>query len=265
MGSDLDVGMKCVKYMLFITNLMFVMIGFLLISIGTAITYLYNDFDFFIADHYFSPAALLIAVGIIIFFVSLFGCAGAIKGSVCMVNVYGIFLILLLILEVSAAIAGFAMRGSVERYIETAMWSTMDDFFHDTYVTNAWNSLQCRLQCCGVDSYYDWATFENSPYNETVSPESCYSYSGERFPSGCFNRLATIISESALLVATAAICVAVVQALGILFAFMLSKSIRRIKSAEERKRQENRARLYEQLARGNDEKPTPVIYTASKA
>lgn len=63
------------------------MIGFLLISIGTAITYLYNDFDFFIADHYFSPAALLIAVGIIIFFVSLFGCAGAIKGSVCMVNV----------------------------------------------------------------------------------------------------------------------------------------------------------------------------------
>ncbi|GJQ71401.1 hypothetical protein Trydic_g11128 [Trypoxylus dichotomus] len=262
MGSDLDVGMKCVKYMLFITNFMFVMIGFLLISIGTTITFIYNDFELFIADHYFSPSALLVAVGVIIFFVSLFGCVGAIKGSTCLVNIYGVFLILLLILEVSAAIAAYAMRGTVSDYIKAAMKDTMGHYFDRRYVQEAWDALQCRLRCCGIFSHLDWE-FKNSPFNDTLSPDSCFNSHGERFQPGCYQQLVYTVSESALLVGTAAICVAFVQALGIIFAFMLAKSIRRIKTDEERKRQENRARLYEQLARGNDEKPTPVLYTAA--
>ncbi|KAI4461059.1 tetraspanin [Holotrichia oblita] len=265
MGSDLDVGMKCVKYMLFITNFMFVIIGFLLISIGTAITYIYNDFDLFIEDHYFSPAALLVAIGIITFFVSLFGCAGAIKGSTCMVNIYGIFLILLLILEVSAAIAAYAMRSSIEHYIKLSMTSTLDKYLDHSHIRDAWDALQCRLACCGINGYWDWIEVDSSRFNETISPESCFNAYEERFEAGCWQQLVYTVSQSALLVGTAAICVAVVQALGVVFAFMLAKSIRRIKSEQERKRQQNRARIYEQLARGNDEKPTPVIYTASKA
>lgn len=62
------------------------MIGFLLISIGTSIKAIYEDFDVFMENHYFSPAALLIAIGIIIFIVAFFGCFGAIRESTCMVN-----------------------------------------------------------------------------------------------------------------------------------------------------------------------------------
>ncbi|KRT86800.1 Tetraspannin, partial [Oryctes borbonicus] len=221
MGSDLDVGMKCVKYMLFITNFMFVMIGFLLISIGTTITVIYSDFELFIADHYFSPSALLVAVGILIFFVSLFGCVGAIRGSTCLVNLYGIFLILLLILEVSAAIAAYAMRGSVERYIKAAMNDTLQHYLSSEYIQDAWDGLQCRLRCCGIIDHMDWMDLVDSPFNDTVSPASCFNSVGERFEPGCFQQLVYTVSESALLVGTAAICVAIVQALGIIFAFML--------------------------------------------
>lgn len=62
------------------------MIGVLLISIGTTIRAIYTAFEVFMESHYFSPAALLIAIGIIIFFVALFGCVGAIRGSVCLIN-----------------------------------------------------------------------------------------------------------------------------------------------------------------------------------
>jgi len=210
-------------------------------------------------DHFFSPAALLVAIGIIIFFVSLIGCVGAVKGSTCLVNIYGLFLILLLILEVAAAIAAYSMRGNIGDYIHEAMKDSMDKYDENHYVVEAWDGLQCRMQCCGIDGSSDW---DNR--NITV-PETCFSSSGVEFDFGCHYRLMNLISESALLVGTAAICVAIVQALGIVFAFMLAKSIRRIKTAEERKRQENRARLYEQLARGNDEKPTPVIYTANSS
>jgi len=170
---------------------MFVLIGFLLISIGTTITFLYNDFSFFMEDHFFSPAALLVAIGIIIFFVSLIGCVGAVKGSTCLVNIYGLFLILLLILEVAAAIAAYSMRGNIGDYIHEAMKDSMDKYDENHYVVEAWDGLQCRMQCCGIDGSSDW---DNR--NITV-PETCFSSSGVEFDFGCHYRLMNLISESA--------------------------------------------------------------------
>lgn len=62
------------------------MIGFLLISIGTTIEAIYRDFEVFMESHFFSPAVLCVAIGVIIFFVALFGCLGALKESTCLVN-----------------------------------------------------------------------------------------------------------------------------------------------------------------------------------
>nr|CAI5843009.1 unnamed protein product [Callosobruchus analis] len=39
------------------------------------------------ADHYYSASNLSIAIGFIIFVVALFGCIGALKESVCLINV----------------------------------------------------------------------------------------------------------------------------------------------------------------------------------
>ena len=55
------------------------------------------------------------------------------------------------------------------------------------------------------------------------------------------------------------------QTLGIIFARMLAKSIRHTKTEREVKRQESRQRLYAQMAREKDQKPTPVMYSTSKA
>lgn len=74
------------------------MVGILLISIGSTIKSIYHDFELFMEDHYFSPAALIIAVGAIILLIAVFGCMAAIKESVCMVNMV-IATILLLIIQ----------------------------------------------------------------------------------------------------------------------------------------------------------------------
>lgn len=62
------------------------MVGVLLISFGSTIKSIYYDFEIFMEDHYFSPAKLIVAVGVIILLISAFGCAAAIKESTCMVN-----------------------------------------------------------------------------------------------------------------------------------------------------------------------------------
>ncbi|XP_022910362.1 CD63 antigen-like [Onthophagus taurus] len=268
MAKDLDVGMKCIKYMLFITNFMFVMIGFLLISIGATITTIYNDFELFMEDHYFSPAALFVAIGVIIFIVALFGCVGAIKESTCLVNTYATFLFLILILQVSAVIAAYAMRGNIYSLISERMTDTMRYYPKNSYVQNGWDALQSQLQCCGVYSSTEWEGYLSGANLTTAVPnipDSCIRDTIDNIPflAGCLDRLHFVISECALLIGTGGICVAIVQALGVIFASMLAKSIRRIKTEEEYKKQQNRMRLYAQLAKGTDEKPTPVIYTAN--
>lgn len=43
---------------------------------------------------------------------------------------------------------------------------------------------------------------------------------------------------------------------------MLAKSIRQLKTEQEMRRQETRQRLYAEVLRGNNEKPSPVIFPA---
>lgn len=256
MAQDADVGLKCIKYMLFTTNFLFAMIGFLLISVGSTITAIYGDFELFMETHYFSPATLLIAIGVIIFFVSLFGCFGAIRKSVLIVNFYALLLAIILVLEISAAGAAYTMRSDISNYIEKRMENSMQFYAEETYEKSSWDFLQQRLQCCGIHNSTDWQKYLGQP------PESCNYYKSDstwRYQTGCLNKLTFIVSECASLVGTGGLCLAVVQLLGVVFALMLAKSIRRLKTEAEMQRQENQ-RFYAQLAKGNNDKPTPVLY-----
>jgi len=63
------------------------MSGILIIGLGTTIHAIYNHFDSFLEDRFFSPANLLIAVGCIVFIVAFFGCCGAARESTCMIMI----------------------------------------------------------------------------------------------------------------------------------------------------------------------------------
>ncbi|XP_017775525.1 PREDICTED: leukocyte surface antigen CD53-like [Nicrophorus vespilloides] len=263
MAQDAEVGMKCISYMLFTTNFMFAMIGFLLISVGSTITAIFTDFETFILTQ-FSPAALLIAIGVIIFIVSLFGCFGAIKKSTCLINTYAFLLSLILILEISAAIAAYSMRSNVAEYVGDNMQTTIAFYKKHNSTKAEWDYLQSRLQCCGINGPEDWKEILN-----IEPPSSCYRGDikmelNNLYTGGCLNRLHFIMHDCATLIGTGAICVAVVQLLGVIFGFMLAKSVRRLKTEQALER-DNRQRFYAQMARGTSDKPTPVLYTPTES
>lgn len=54
-------------------------------AIGIAVQSAYHDYRHFLDDEFFSVPKLLIAIGIIIFFIAFFGCCGAIKENYCMI------------------------------------------------------------------------------------------------------------------------------------------------------------------------------------
>lgn len=240
--SDLNTGMRCVKYMIFVINVMFLLTAVLLVTVGTAIGTIFGDFETFIDSHFFSPAQLLVAIGFIMIVVSVFGCIGALRESTAMINIYGLLLALVFILEVAAAISAFALRGQVQEMVRRTINEAMVSYNSNHYVAKSVDFMQSALECCGVESYQDWQFFldvdtisnstENTPM---VVPNSCCRSPTmgelcEPFEYGCLSRMEWVVSQSAALVATGATTVAFVQILGSICAFMLARTIRRTKS-----------------------------------
>ncbi|XP_055595578.1 CD63 antigen [Uranotaenia lowii] len=236
--NDLNMGMRCVKYMLFVINTMFLIVAILLVTVGMAIGTIFGDFEVFIDAHFFSPAHLMVAIGFIMMIVSVFGCFGAFRESTAMINIYGVMLAVLFILEIAAAISAFALRGQVGEMVRRTIGESMAKYEKDVYVSDSVDFMQRVLECCGVDGHSDWKNFLNTTELE-VPPSCCQHNRNDEcapFEDGCYYRLGWVVAQSAALIATGATTVAFVQILGSICAFMLARTIRRTKSLRQARR-----------------------------
>ncbi|KNC24049.1 hypothetical protein FF38_11325 [Lucilia cuprina] len=216
--------------------------------VGSTIQAIFGDFRQFVDDHFLSPPALLIAIGFILIFVATLGAYGAIKESVMLINLYGVCLFLVFILEVSASIAAFVMQGQVREMLVRTLNQSMADYEKNEYIQTGVDFMQSGLECCGVDGPKDWAKYMNQTSNnmedEVSVPYSCCgrfnmqdaTKCDVQYENGCFARMDFIISQSTMLIATGATTVAFVQLLGAICAFMLAKTLRRNKSIRDARR-----------------------------
>jgi len=244
--NNLNVGMRCIKYMIFTINFMFVLTGALLIVVGITINAMYDHFEHFLYDHFYSPPTMLIVIGILILLISFFGCVGAIKESACWINVYGFLLFLVLLLQVSAAISAYALQGQVHNMVIKTINDSMHQYQDDEYVRETIDYLQMSLECCGIESPSEWNHILHAGENTSrlFVPASCcgvpFTTNTDNcelpYTDGCYYRLKSLISQGSNLIATGATAVALVQMLGVICAFMLSKAIRQTKSLREAKR-----------------------------
>ncbi|KAF5307887.1 hypothetical protein FQR65_LT06454 [Abscondita terminalis] len=234
-----------------------VIIGVLLILMGDSIVEIYNDLDIFIESHYFSPALFSISIGSIILLVSLFGCIGALMRSTMAVNIYTLFMCILLILEIAAAITAFVKRQDIETLINTSMYHSMNFYKNDTDYAESWNYIQYQFSCCGVHNFTDWTIHKIDEANIVIGsevvglPKSCCANREciAAFGRGCLDYITTVISASGFLLGIGALSVSIVQIMGIVFGTMLVKTIRQVKSREEMIRQQ-RNMLYDQINNG---------------
>ena len=87
--------------------------GLALIVTGCVIQGVYSNYLDFLGDSFFNTPVLLVVVGCIIFFITFFGCCGAIKEHHCMTLSFSVLLALILVIELGAGIASYAFREQV--------------------------------------------------------------------------------------------------------------------------------------------------------
>ncbi|KAH8319591.1 hypothetical protein KR074_001694, partial [Drosophila pseudoananassae] len=175
----------------------------------------------------FPPQALmpivLISVGSIVVFISFLGCCGAIRESVCMTMSYAIFLLILLILQLTLVVLLFTNK---EKF-NTAMGEVIDKSWEsDRGRGGVFDAIQKSLHCCGANSFTDYISEGLTP------PSSCCDgtcLNPLNYYGGCRDKFVELMSVSTDKAKYVAIGLIGVELIGFIFACCLANNVRNYK------------------------------------
>jgi tetraspanin-18 len=194
-------------------------------------------------------AYILIAAGILVFLISFLGCWGAYRESRRYLIIYGSFIIIILLLEITAGILAATYTHEAKENTRALMKSSIKEYYtaeEKDAVTLIWDYTMANMKCCGVDSYEDFKESKKwSQGNKTQIPEACCVLEGDvgrlqpkdkncpQSPSdsnsywkkGCYNALVERVRESKVIAVVIGIGMALFKLLVIIVAFYLCRSL----------------------------------------
>lgn len=165
-----------IKYLLFGFNVVFWLIGCTLIAIGIwAITEKSSISNINqLTNSVFDPVSLLLVAGCVIFVIGFFGCIGALRENTVMLILYMVFLAIVFLLLVAAAILAFACKDWLkDAIIKSSLKDIIPKYRDDPDLQNLIDWVQSDwLHCCGMMSLNDW---DQNIYFNCSSPgvEAC--------------------------------------------------------------------------------------------
>ncbi|CAJ1084587.1 CD63 antigen [Xyrichtys novacula] len=228
-------GMKCVKFLLFFFNFIFWLCGLALVVVGIlGQVALHNTIEIKNVSASGAPI-VIIGVGVVIFLIAFFGCCGAWKENYCMVTTFAVLLSLIIIVEIGAAIAGYIFRGKISSVVQDSLVEMISKYNSTEHFRDSVDKLQKDLKCCGVNSSADWKNYR--PDRESVPDSCCVNFTkgcgdgalkdpSKLFKEGCHDAVEANLKKNIQWVIVAALIIAFLQIMGIVFACLLMRGIR---------------------------------------
>ena len=195
------------------------------------------------------------------FLVGFFGCLGALRENVTMLKIFMWSLIVLFVMQISAAALAFVFKDDLEDKARENIDDAIANYRKDDDLRNLIDFIQREFECCGADNQQDWGRL-NRHFNCTDGraipnlPESCgvpfsccktadqrinsqCGYGVNNFESpfvapsqiiwtrGCVDALINCFEDNMLAFAVTILMVALVQSLGITCSWILINQIHR--------------------------------------
>lgn len=228
--------MKLVKFLVFFFNFIFWLCGLALVVVGIMVQIaVHNTYQIHDASASGVPI-VIIGVGVIIFFIAFFGCCGAWKENYCMITTFAILLTLVIIVEIAAAIAGYIFRNKLNNIVQDSLTDMISNYKNGTdEFKKTLDKMQMDLKCCGANSSADWRFF--TVEGNTVPDSCCINITtgcGKNhmanatvvYQKGCHDAVVELLKENIQWVIVAALVIAFLQLLGLIFACLLMRGIR---------------------------------------
>ena len=233
-GDSVEGCAKCLKWLLFAFNLFFFAIGIVILALGA---WLYIEFNSFLDElagvKYLNGPILFIVVGSIIAVLAFLGCCGACLEKKVLLYLFACLVIITFILELVGGI--LAVKNDYGKELEDSLYKTLPDYKSgNDAIEEAWDTLQEKLDCCGVNNFSDW----QNVFERSVVPVSCCKTtckgSGKpelvnitemHYKTGCYKKIKDEFEDNTFAVAVIGIAFAVIQVLGVIFACFVASRI----------------------------------------
>lgn len=239
------------KTLLTVFNFIFWISGIAVLALGIwakVELYVYMELSTVYYEH---APYILIGVGAVIVLFGSFGCCCTFKGHTVLLYMYGGFLVLVFVVELSAGIAGFVYKNKLETGFKEGLGKALKDYNTNAEKQKAFDGLQHNLHCCGKDRYQDWfkTPWEEAqrPKNQSqVVPKSCCRVEESKcknfdlpdvktnttldiYTKGCYSTITDFMQKNLALIGGVALGISFFQLLGALLACCLAKNINKTK------------------------------------
>ncbi|XP_032834022.1 tetraspanin-4-like [Petromyzon marinus] len=219
----------CLKYLLFVFNLVFWLGGCGVLGVGIWLSITQGGVAAVSPNlPLLSAANLLIALGAAAMLLGFLGCLGAIKENPCLLLTFFVLLLVVFLAEFVGGVLFFVYQGKIEDWAQDDLRQGLHLYGTEGNVglTNAWNTLHSEVGCCGVHNHTDWFAV----FGERRVPDSCCRDPASgcgSVPSsayarpGCYEKLKSWIKDNLAYVGIFCLGIATIQILGMVFSMTM--------------------------------------------
>ncbi|XP_068121658.1 tetraspanin-2 [Hyperolius riggenbachi] len=212
-------SLRCIKYLLLMFNLIFLLAGSAIVGIGLWLRFTGNLKDLSEEDKdvytfFFIGLYVLIAAGALMMLIGFFGCCGAARESQCLLGAFFVCLLVIFAAEVTAGV--FAFLGKKETITEVQkLYSTA----YDKYVKNeggneTLHEFHSWVKCCGNDN------------PQSVQQVSSLCLEEHKEHKNCLVEIEKVLHNNFQIVGILAVATAGITIFGMIFSMVLCCAIR---------------------------------------
>ncbi|XP_071187846.1 tetraspanin-8-like [Salvelinus alpinus] len=212
---------KCIKYLLFLFNLLFWISG--CVILGVSIYLKVSKNGNVIMDEAVPFVDLLIAVGVIIMVLGFLGCCGAIKENRCMLILFFVGLLLIFILLLIAGILGAVGEKKSQVWVKESLAKLLPLKDQKPEIQTDLQKLEVEVKCCGlINGPSDWGSTVPSSCDCVDTTQVCQSADGRKvYSTPCAKFVTSFMEKHAIIALGIAFGIAVLMLFGMAFAMTL--------------------------------------------
>ncbi|XP_037260081.1 tetraspanin-10 [Falco rusticolus] len=159
---------QCVRYLAFLWNLLFLLLGLLALAVGAWGLLAKGSLEGErLAPLGSDPMLLFVLVGLGASTVSLAGCLGALRSSPCLLRFFVGAVLTFAALEVLGGLLLVAARHRLRDAMRDTLLLCLLRYQEEPDLRFLVDEVQRSLRCCGLSSYRDW---ETNPYFNCSAP-----------------------------------------------------------------------------------------------
>ncbi|KAJ6667154.1 hypothetical protein lerEdw1_017132 [Lerista edwardsae] len=243
--------LKVTKYFLFLFNLLFFILGAVILGFGIWILVDKNSFISVLqtsSSLLKTGAYILVGVGSVTMLMGFLGCIGAVNEIRCLLGLYFTCLLLILIAQIAAGLLIYFNQNELKAEMSKIAVNLIQDYDpHDEAnrnVENAWDYVQRQLACCGWTGPENWKNNTALLVSNQTFPCSCMEYpekdegfcsfdiaanaTFEEWPirkQGCMRGVEGWFQENLGIILGVCTGVAVIEVLGMVLSMCLCKNV----------------------------------------